>query len=218
MKVTLFVTQGNAQGKSIPINIPIFVIGRDPKCHLRPASSMISKRHCALQSKDGKVFIQDFESTNGTFVNEEKVTGERELKNKDMLKVGPLVFEVRIDTPTPVDKPTPLPESKVGAKAAPPKPAATGPKGEEDAIADMLLDTQDDGAGVDLGASEEPDQGSTILDMEAAKKAEAEAPKIDPKIDPKTGAPRKAMLPASAKSETQNAAEAILAKMSRRRK
>src|SRR5262249_40107859 len=113
----------------------------------------------------------------------------------------------------PVDKPTPLPESKVG-----PKPAASGPKGDEDAIADMLLDMQDDGAGVDLGAAAEPDQGSTILDMEAAKKAEAAAPKIDPKIDPKTGAPRKATLPASSKSETQNAAEAILAKMARRRK
>ena len=47
MKLSLLVlTPGKMEGKSIPITIPQFVIGRDPQCNLRPASALISKRHC----------------------------------------------------------------------------------------------------------------------------------------------------------------------------
>ena len=67
MKLSLVVKAAGAQeGKVLPISLSQFVIGRDPQCHLRPASPMISKRHCAIVQRDGKVFIQDFGSTNGT--------------------------------------------------------------------------------------------------------------------------------------------------------
>src|SRR5258708_10676714 len=134
MKLSLFVTQGNAQGKSIPITVPQFIIGRDPTCHLRPASPSISKRHCALLIREGKAYLRDFDSTNGTFINEQPLKGERELKHKDQLKIGPLSFEVRMEAPAPVDKPTPLPEAKV--------PRSAAPLGEEEGIADLLLSMQ----------------------------------------------------------------------------
>jgi len=41
--------------------------------------------------------IRDFESTNGTFVNDEPITGEQELKMGDEIQIGPLKFEVLID-------------------------------------------------------------------------------------------------------------------------
>src|SRR6266700_4837156 len=84
MKVGLEVlTAGKSEGKVIPITLSQFVIGRDPQCHLRPASALISKRHCAVIQRDGKAFIRDFGSTNGTFVNDEPVQGERELNHGD---------------------------------------------------------------------------------------------------------------------------------------
>jgi pSer/pThr/pTyr-binding forkhead associated (FHA) protein len=143
MKLNLVVqTPGPNLGKVLDIKLSQFVVGRDPQCHLRPASPMISKRHCAVLQREGRAFIRDFGSTNGTFVNNEPVKGEIELHHGDQLKIGPLVFEVRLEASTPVNRPTPPPPTKpvtqtaaanksgtpapaTAAKpAAPPKPSA----------------------------------------------------------------------------------------------
>src|SRR5215831_12887522 len=93
MKVSLVVvTAGKAAGQTIPITLSQFLIGRDPQCNLRPASALISKRHCAILVKGGKVAVRDFDSTNGTFVNEKPIKGEAPLNNEDVLRVGPLSF------------------------------------------------------------------------------------------------------------------------------
>ncbi len=74
MKLSLIVlSEGKSKGQTIPIKLSQFLIGRDPQCQLRPASPIISKRHCAVIIKDDKVVVRDFNSTNGTFVNEEPV-------------------------------------------------------------------------------------------------------------------------------------------------
>ncbi|HEY7426452.1 MAG TPA: FHA domain-containing protein, partial [Gemmataceae bacterium] len=106
MKLSLVVqTPGSNQGKVLEIKLSPFVVGRDPSCHLRPASPMISKRHCALLQRDNKVFVRDFASSKGTFVNEEPVKGEVELHDGDRLKMGPLLLEVKIEMATPVNRP-----------------------------------------------------------------------------------------------------------------
>ncbi len=154
MKLSLVVVNaGKASGQTVPIKIAQFVIGRDPQCNLRPASAMISKKHCAVLVKEGKVFLHDFNSTNGTFLNDERVTGEVPLKDGDMVKVGPLTFKVAIEpSPTPT-KPTP-----------PPKPAAKA--SEEDEAAALLLSLE---GGAIAPASEstegEVPGGSTVMDI-----------------------------------------------------
>ena len=113
MKISLTVlSAGNSAGKSLPINVPQFVIGRDPECNLRPASAMISKRHCAIVVKGGEVFVQDFGSTNGTFINDEQIKGEVAVKDGDSLKLGPLSFQLVIEGMPAPSKPTPLPKPK----------------------------------------------------------------------------------------------------------
>src|SRR5437867_11833894 len=98
MKLSLVVlNQGKSESQRIPITLPQFIIGRDPQCNLRPASAVISKRHCALLTKGGKVFVRDFDSTNGTFINEKPIKGEAELKNEDVMKIGLLSFRVVIE-------------------------------------------------------------------------------------------------------------------------
>src|SRR5260370_34367046 len=113
MKVRLVVvTPGKWEGKEIPITLPQFIIGRDEKCNLRPSSPLISKRHCAILVRGSQAFLRDFGSTNGTFINDKRIDGERELENADRLTIGPLHFEFRLETSTPVDKPTPMPPTK----------------------------------------------------------------------------------------------------------
>jgi pSer/pThr/pTyr-binding forkhead associated (FHA) protein len=156
MKLSLVVVNaGKASGQTISIKIAQFVIGRDPQCNLRPGSAMVSKRHCALLVKEGKVFLEDFGSTNGTFLNDERVTGEVPLHNDDVLKVGPLTFKVVIEpTPAP-SKPTPPP---------PPKPAAKAT--EEDEAAALLLSLEGGSiAPVSESSEAEVPGGSTVMEI-----------------------------------------------------
>src|SRR5262245_61033598 len=159
MKLSLVVlSTGKAEGKVIPITLSQFVIGRDPQCHLRPASPVISKRHCAILVRGGKAFVRDFDSTNGTFVNDEPVKGERELANEDNLKVGPILFRVSLETSVPVNKPTPVP----------PPAKAEASASDDDDVAAMLLALQDEGGGTpsvsNIDSGEVP-SGSTVMDL-----------------------------------------------------
>lgn len=133
MKVSLVVASGVHQGKVIPIIGPQFLIGRDPQCHLRPASQAVSKQHCAVLVRDGKVYLKDFGSTNGTVLNDGIVKGEeRQLANNDSVKIGPLDFTIRIEATVPVADATPFPEANPeGAAALAAVKAATAAAGSK---------------------------------------------------------------------------------------
>jgi len=96
MDVKLIVAEGKNAGQKIPVSAPKFFIGRAEDCHLRPSSSSISRHHAVILIEDGYVAIRDFASKNGTFVNDEPVHVEHELKNGDRLRVGPLSFDVEL--------------------------------------------------------------------------------------------------------------------------
>ena len=91
MKISLSVaTPGKWIGKIIPISQWPFVIGRDPGCHLRPASAAISLRHCALLIREQKAYVRDFNSTNGTYINstESPRVSKVGLQNGDRVYLG----------------------------------------------------------------------------------------------------------------------------------
>jgi predicted component of type VI protein secretion system len=192
MKLSLVVlTPGKSEGKVIPITLSQFVIGRDPQCHLRPASALISKRHCALLVRDGKVFLRDFDSTNGTFINDDPVKGEVEVKHDDRLKVGPLLFGIRAEataTP-PVNRPTPTPAAKT------PAPAEAS---DDESIAAMLLSLQDDVSPESGGPPGEVPEGSTVMDLQAPALPGETAPNKDKDkkkaVDGNTSSAAKAIL------------------------
>ncbi len=88
MEVKLIVVGGKQEGMEIPVQGPEFLIGRGEECRLRPQSTLISRKHCAiLVDKDSAVLV-DFGSVNGTLVNGERVQDRCELKNGDRIKIG----------------------------------------------------------------------------------------------------------------------------------
>jgi predicted component of type VI protein secretion system len=97
MKVKLVVVQGKPEGMQIPLQGSQFVIGRDPKCNLRPNNDLVSKVHCAFLLGEDALSLKDLKSTNGTFVNGKKIDGQVSLKDGDLVKVGTLVFAVQIE-------------------------------------------------------------------------------------------------------------------------
>jgi predicted component of type VI protein secretion system len=119
MKVSLVVASGAHQGKVIAITGPQFLIGRDAQCHLRPASQAISKHHCGVIVRDGQVYIKDFGSTNGTFVNDILLrAAEVAVIDGTNLKIGPLDFNVKIEIASPKPDGTPLPADTPETTAA----------------------------------------------------------------------------------------------------
>jgi predicted component of type VI protein secretion system len=221
MKISLVVASGVHQGKAIPVPGVKFVIGRDPDCQLRPASQAVSKQHCAVLTREGRVFIQDFGSTNGTFVNDVQLeaNSEVEVKSGERLRVGPLDFTVQFSVGSDS---TPMPEalkSVGGSKgeglkaAAGAKPASSSsakpvivqkpqpiPKAEDaDTAAAMLLGMDED----DPTSPPHVPDGSTVFEMPAAPGAAKPEDKKDPKK-------------VLSREDSSNAASEILRKYMRR--
>lgn len=201
MKVSLQVlTSGKMQGKVIPISANQFLIGRDPECQLRPASPLISKKHCALFRKGNALFVKDYGSTNGTYVNEDKVTDEAECRDADVLKVGPLEFRVQIE----VSAPTPPPR---------PSPIAAD---DDDAAAAMLLSLGDDIGSPPSTENQGVPMGSTVMEVVRLPGQEGDTPPdSQPPVDPNAKADRMTAAKEQ-QASTSSAAKAILDKYLRR--
>jgi predicted component of type VI protein secretion system len=107
MKAYLTVTSGRHSGRTIPITTSPFVIGRDPTAQLRPASSAIGDRHCAILTEGGKLVIHDL--AHGTRLNDQAIEGAAEVADGDQLQVGPLAFRISVENDAEFDEPEPGP-------------------------------------------------------------------------------------------------------------
>lgn len=96
MDIKLVVAEGKLAGQEIPINKSEFYVGKSKQCHLRPGGSQVGDKHCVILCREGYAGIKDFGSPSGTFVNDERVDGERALKNGDKLRIGSLIFDVQL--------------------------------------------------------------------------------------------------------------------------
>jgi hypothetical protein len=96
MKFYLIVAKGPKQGMPIPITIDLFLIGSDPMCQLRKEG--LGVKHCALITRDKKVFVRDFDSGQSTLVNGSVIPPGQEwpLHSGDRIEMGPLDFRVRV--------------------------------------------------------------------------------------------------------------------------
>src|SRR4051794_33858226 len=99
MNVKLVMAKGQARGHTIQLREPQSVIGRQRECQVRIPSADVSRRHCRLTFEDGYLYAEDLGSTNGTFVNGEKITGREIVQPGDILEVGPVTFAVKYEAP-----------------------------------------------------------------------------------------------------------------------
>lgn len=99
LQAKLKVVGGRHHGRIIPLATKKFLIGREQDCHLRPNSELVSRHHCVFTVDDFSVHVRDLGSTNGTFVNDQRVRGEVLLNSGDRIRVGKLDFELAIGEP-----------------------------------------------------------------------------------------------------------------------
>ncbi len=97
IQAELRIATGNKQGNSISLPQGKFLVGREEDCHLRPNSDLVSRHHCVFIVDDFSVRLRDLGSTNGTFVNGQRLVGAVNLKPGDRVLIGKLDFEVMIE-------------------------------------------------------------------------------------------------------------------------
>lgn len=74
------------------------IIGRDPNCELPLADEMISSRHARLSYHHNQWWVEDSQSTNGTYLNEERVFIATVLVEGDELRFGNTHISVSFHT------------------------------------------------------------------------------------------------------------------------
>jgi pSer/pThr/pTyr-binding forkhead associated (FHA) protein len=93
--VSLEVIEGPDAGKQIVVDRAI-VIGRAPESDLVLEDGEVSGQHVRVTpAPDGSATVEDLESTNGTFVNQNELEGPARLDPGDQLLVGISVLELR---------------------------------------------------------------------------------------------------------------------------
>src|SRR5262249_50988552 len=68
--------------------------GRGTDCDLRLPVSDVSRHHCIIRLGIGEAAVVDLGSSNGTYLNGQRVRSQAALKSGDELKVGPCRFLV----------------------------------------------------------------------------------------------------------------------------
>ena len=69
-------------------------VGRAAGCAVHVDDAYTSNLHARVFRRDGTVWVEDLGSTNGTWVNAERIDGPTRLGRGDLLQVGGTVFEM----------------------------------------------------------------------------------------------------------------------------
>jgi pSer/pThr/pTyr-binding forkhead associated (FHA) protein len=70
-------------------------IGRDSSCDVSLSDTYASQQHARISQRNGSWVIEDLGSTNGTYLNQRKVTVPTALAPGDTIRIGKTVLEVR---------------------------------------------------------------------------------------------------------------------------
>jgi serine/threonine-protein kinase len=110
MRVTLRVLAGPYHGQEFVFDQhDTFLIGRSENAHLYlPEDRFFSRHHCLLEIAPPRCFLRDLGSTNGTYVNGQRVQ-ESFLKSGDRIQGGQTVLEVDVQAeqrPSEAEAPT----------------------------------------------------------------------------------------------------------------
>ena len=76
-----------AQGERLGL-VSGATVGREPGNVVRLDDDSVSARHAVIRHEGGRWWLEDLGSTNGTFVNDMRVTGRASLQNGDIVQIG----------------------------------------------------------------------------------------------------------------------------------
>ena len=88
------IIQGDKKGQTLNLDEEL-IIGRGEKAALKLDDTYVSTVHARIFSKGNTYMLEDLGSTNGTYVNRQRVTSQVELQRGDQVKIGKTILEMR---------------------------------------------------------------------------------------------------------------------------
>ncbi|MFY1672980.1 FHA domain-containing protein [Plantactinospora sp. WMMB334] len=86
----LTVTSGSLRGASFRLGPGLRRIGREDGADVLLDDPKVSRRHATVELAAGRVVLTDTGSTNGTWINDERLRGHGELRDGDRIRLGNL--------------------------------------------------------------------------------------------------------------------------------
>jgi len=88
-----------SSGKTIKLDKPVLLIGRNPDCDvILKQSRKVSRAHCLIACVENTILVRDLGSTNGVWLNSQRVERESRLKVGDELSIADVQYNlVRVD-------------------------------------------------------------------------------------------------------------------------
>ena len=71
------------------------IVGRATRADFILDRALVSRLHCRLTASDERLEVEDLASTNGTFMNDQRVDRAR-LASGDRLRVGPIELTIKL--------------------------------------------------------------------------------------------------------------------------
>lgn len=115
----LICLQGPQSGQEFPLTAREFTIGRSADNMLRVEGMLVSRYHAQISFRDGQYVLYDRESTNGTYVNGQRIA-HHVLTPGDQIQIGPSVFAFQMQGATPPQLISPPPTPRPAVTPSPP--------------------------------------------------------------------------------------------------
>jgi pSer/pThr/pTyr-binding forkhead associated (FHA) protein len=90
----VMITGGNQAGVSAELAGGLVLIGRGADCQLILDDDYVSTRHARIVSGDNGIYVEDLGSTNGTYVNGQRITAPTTLTMADTVRIGKTVMKL----------------------------------------------------------------------------------------------------------------------------
>jgi len=99
----LAIVTGKPEGKMLSFTETSVSVGRGEDADFPVDDRHASKINCHIVCENNEFFVVDNNSTNGTFLNDEK-TDNKQIKDGDMIRIGETIFQFRCKQEEPVEE------------------------------------------------------------------------------------------------------------------
>jgi len=88
------ITQGAQAGESAELGAGVVLIGRGADCQLILNDDYVSTRHARVVSTEDGIYVEDLGSTNGTYVNGQRITAPTTITMSDTVRIGKTILKL----------------------------------------------------------------------------------------------------------------------------